>query len=232
LRTSEESEEEIEIIMEELWGLSAANLILEYAEGHNIDLIVMGTHGRQGLGYLFLGSVAQELVRKALCPVYTIRESEKPKLPHKYKTVLSPIDFSDYSKMAMLMARDVAKLYGAKLQILHVIEQTTHPAFYGLSREFVWGLRAEIEIQSRKELKQIFDDFPESDVASNFAVVTGHVAHEILEYSSQNQVDLIVLATHGLSGLKHFLLGSVAEKVIRRAPCPVLSIKPSDFPSI
>jgi len=226
LRASSESEKEVDIEMEEVWGVSAATLILEYAAEHNIDLIVMGTHGRRGLGYMFLGSIAEEVVRKASCPVFTVRGSERPKLPRKTDRILSPIDFSDHSIMAMLTAREIAKSYDAKLQILHVIEETIHPAFYGIRKEIIWGLRAEIVNRSEKELRQIFNEFKEQEVAWEFKVKTGHVANEILEYALHNNVDLIVLATHGLSELKHFLLGSVAEKVIRRSPCPVLTIKP------
>ena len=226
LRASSESKKDVDIKMEEAWGISAAGLILEYAAEHDIDLIVMGTHGRRGLGYMLLGSIAEEVVHKSSCPVFTVRESEKPKLPLNTNRILSPIDFSDHSIMTMLIAREVAKLYDAKLQVLHVIEETTHPAFYGISKEIVWGLRAEIVNRSEKELSRIFHENKEPVVAWEFKVIAGHISNEILEYALRNSVDLIVLATHGLSGLKHFLLGSVAEKVIRRSPCPVLVIKP------
>lgn len=226
LRASSESEKAVDVVMEEAWGISATGLILEYAEEHQIDLIVMGTHGRRGLGYMFLGSIAEEVVRKSPCPVFTVRESAKPRLPRNTEKILSPIDFSDHSIMAMLTAREVANLYNAGLQILHVIEETTHPAFYGIGREIVWGLRAEIVNRSQNELSRIFNEHKEPKVAWEFKIVAGHVANEILEYALHNSVDLIVLATHGLTGLKHFLLGSVAEKVIRRAPCPVITVKP------
>jgi len=226
LRASSESEKEVDIKMEEAWGVSASGLILEYADAHNIDLIVMGTHGRRGLGYMLLGSIAEEVVRKAPCPVFTVRESEKPRLPRTTDRILTPIDFSDHSIMAMLTAREVAGLYDAKLQVLHVIEESTHPAFYGISKEILWGLRAEIVNKSEQELHRILGEFKEPEVAWEFKVVAGHVSKEILEYAQHNKIDLIVLATHGLSGLRHFLLGSVAEKVVRGSPCPVLTVKP------
>ena len=226
LRASVESEKEVDIKMEEAWGISADSLILEYADAHAIDLIVMGTHGRRGLGYMFLGSIAQEVVRKSSCPIFTVRESENPKRPGKTERILSPIDFSDHSIMAMLTAKEFAHLYGARLQVLHVIEETTHPAFYGIGKEIVWGLRADIISRSEKELSRIFDEFKEPEIPWEFKTIAGHVANEILEYALHNRVDLIVLATHGLTGLKHFLLGSVAEKVIRSSPCPVLTVKP------
>ena len=74
LQASGESQKEVEIVMEEARGISAANLILKYADDHGINLIVMGTHGRRGLGYMFLGSIAQEVVRRSSCPVFTVRE--------------------------------------------------------------------------------------------------------------------------------------------------------------
>jgi nucleotide-binding universal stress UspA family protein len=226
LHAAGEIEGDINITMEDAWGVSAAGMILKYAEEHSADLIVMGTHGRCGLGYMFLGSIAEEVVRKAPCAVFTVRESEKAAPPRNTSTILSPIDFSGHSITALLAARDFAKLYDSKLQVLHVIEETTHPAFYGISKEIVWGLRAEIAIQSRKELARIFDEFKEPDVPWGIDVVAGHVADEILEYALRKQPGMIVLATHGMSGLQHFLLGSVAEKVIRRASCPVLTVKP------
>ena len=127
LIASSESEKDIDVKFEAASGGSAYNLILKYANEHSMDLIVMGTHGRRGLGYMFLGSIAEEVVRKSSCPVFTVRESEKPLLPGNTERVLSPIDFSDHSITAMLTAREVAHLYDARLQILHVIEETTRP---------------------------------------------------------------------------------------------------------
>lgn len=225
LLASCENQEKVDIRLEEAMGVAAENLILEYADKHNIDLIVMGTHGRRGLGYMFLGSIAAAIVRRASCPVFTIRESEKPKPLEEADSILSPIDFSDHSIRAMLVAREFAKLYKAKLQVLHVIEETTHPVFYGLNREFVWGLRADIINRSKEELDRIFDEFEEPEVEWKYDVISGHVANEILEYALRSRADMIVIPTHGLSGLKHFLMGSVAEKVIRRASCPVLTVK-------
>ncbi len=222
---SNESEKEIDITMEQLRGFSATDLILKYADEHDIDMIIMGTHGRRGLGYMFLGSIAQEVVRDSSCPVYTIRESETPKRPEKTDVILSPVDFSDHSKVAISTAREVAKLYDGRLQLLHVIEEKVHPAFYGQGGEAILELRSDIVERSQKAMEQIFEESPGSDIAAEFKVVRGHVANEILEYANRNRIDLIVIATHGLSGLKHLLLGSVAEKVIRSAPCPVLTVK-------
>lgn len=225
LRESSESDETIDILMEELRGYSVADLILEYAHSRDIDLIVMGTHGRRGIHYMFLGSVAQEIVREAPCPVYTIRESETPREPRKTETILSPVDFSDHSRAALSIAREAAELYDAKLQILHVVERVLYPSFYEPGMYADPTLRPDFIDLAQKELRQFFGTAPGPDVTAEFHVAHGHVVHEILEHATSNRDDLIVIATHGLTGLKHLLLGSVAEKVIRSAPCPVLTVK-------
>lgn len=226
LRASGESEKEVDIVMEELRGYSVANLILEYAGKFDIDLIIMGTHGRRGLDFMFLGSVAQEIVRDASCPVLTVRESESPRTPRKTDAILSPVDFSDHSRVAISMARETARLYSAKLQLLHVIEKNSHPAFYESENQTVPAPGRDIADLSQKELERFFNESPGPDITAEFNTVKGHVANEILEYARHKNIDLIVIATHGLTGLKHLLLGGVAEKVIHRAPCPVLTVKP------
>jgi nucleotide-binding universal stress UspA family protein len=111
-------------------GFPASKVILEYADDNDIDLIVMGTHGRRGLGYLFLGSIAEEVTRFARCPVYTIREYKKEKPIEKFNKILVPLDLSDHSKKALAIAKVFCKDYEATLEIIHVIEETIHPAFY------------------------------------------------------------------------------------------------------
>jgi len=213
------------ISMEVLRGFSAADLILQYASERDIDLIVMGTHGRRGLGYMFLGNIAQEVVRFAQCPVYTVRESEKPLSPDNKNVVLSPVDFSEYSKAAISMAREAADLYSAKLELLHVVKNTLYSPYNIFEEKTNLRLPQDMAERYEKEMKQLFYASPGPGVLVKFKVVTGHVVSEILEYARSNNIDLIVIATHGITGLKHFVLGGIAEKVIRRAPCPVLTVK-------
>jgi nucleotide-binding universal stress UspA family protein len=213
------------IRMEELMGFSAAELIVQYANTRNIDLIVMGTHGRRGLGYMFLGSIAQEVVRVAPCPVYTVRESVKPQSAKKKEVILSPVDFSDHSRAAISMAREAADMYGSKLELLHVIENKLYSAYNVFGEKTMLKLQQDIINQCRKKMRVTLDESTGPGVRAEFKIVTGHVVSEILEYARCNSVDLIAIATHGVTGLKNFLLGGVAEKVIRRAPCPVLTIR-------
>jgi len=96
-------------------SISVAWVILDYVADENIDVVVIGTHGRRGLGQIVLGSVAEELVRTAPCPVLTVRELESPRSIEAIEKVLVPIDFSDYSRQALLYGKDLASKYQAQL---------------------------------------------------------------------------------------------------------------------
>jgi nucleotide-binding universal stress UspA family protein len=124
---------------------AAAPAILRYAEDKHVDLVVMGTHGRRGLRRLMLGSVAQEVVRLAPCPVLTVRGyDEKESTIQPIQSILVPIDFSDYSKAALLVARELAVLFGATLRVFHIVEDTFHPAFYGPFFQSVYDVEPKI----------------------------------------------------------------------------------------
>ena len=123
------------------------------------------------------------------------------------------------------MARETAALYNANLRLLHIVEQVSYPTFYTPNIGLEKTLNTNIALLARKEMERFFDKAQGPDIPADFQVTQGHVIDEILEYINNNSIDMIVIATHGLSGLKHLLLGSVAEKVIRRAPCPVLTVK-------
>jgi nucleotide-binding universal stress UspA family protein len=206
-------------------GISPATVILEYAEENDVDLIVMGTQGLRGLTHFLMGSVAEEVVRLARCPVLTVREKKEPKPIEDFQRILTPIDFSEHSKKAISYAKVMAESYGAKLQILHVIEENIHPAFYASGKSSIFELIPNIKEKSEQALRQLFNDAPGPKVDSEFHVVEGRANQEIVKFAEKNGSDLIVIATHGLTGIEHLLLGSVAEKVVRMASCPVFTVK-------
>lgn len=206
-------------------GISVAPVILTYASANDIDLIVMGTHGRRGLGHLFLGSVAEEIVRMATCPVLTIRERKTPTVSTKLERIFVPVDFSEHSRQALLYAKVLAQSHSACLQLLHVVEDLRYPAFYMAERFAYFDVRPDIATQAQQELEQFFREAIDAQVSADFHVREGGAAHEIVKFAEKQASDLIVIATHGLTGLEHLLMGSVAENVVRRAPCPVLTVK-------
>jgi nucleotide-binding universal stress UspA family protein len=206
-------------------GFSAAEVILTYATEQDPDLIVMGTHGRRGLGHLLLGSVAEEVVRFASCPVLTVREQEDELLIDNVNRLLVPIDFSEHSQVAVSYAKELAAFYEAKLQLLHVVEQDIHPHFYGFGKTSMLDLSPDIADTSRQEMIKVFQAAAGPQVPYEVHVGEGRSEGEVVRFAQDHQSDLVVIATHGLTGLQHFKLGSTTTKVVRRAPCPVFTVK-------
>jgi len=205
--------------------ISAAPVIMQYAEEQDIDLIVMGTHGRRGLGHLFLGSVAEEVLRCAPCPVLTIREKKQEFAPHELKNILVPLDFSDHSKVSLLHAKGIAESYDADLRLLHVVEQRTVPVFYPAGMSSILSAFKKVKERSKRAMVSYLEDVGDTKRKVIVSVVEGHPASDIVKYAKDNQMDMIVIATHGLTGLEHMLIGSVTEKVVRMAHCPVFVVK-------
>jgi nucleotide-binding universal stress UspA family protein len=207
-------------------GISAAPVIVEYARDLDIDLIVMGTHGRRTLGRLFLGSVAEEVVRTASCPVLTVRERSKTSKPVEIvNKILVPVDFSTHSKRAVSYARELASSYDARLQLLHVVERAVYPSFYALDKKNFLTLLQDVEETAMDNLRRLFDDSGGPHISAEFHLIEGRAVTAIPDFADSNDTDLIVIATHGLTGIDRLFLGSVAEKVIRRAGCPVFVVK-------
>lgn len=110
-------------------GIAAAPVILDYAQAHDIDLIVMSTHGRRGPSRFFLGSVTEEVMRSAECPVFTLRERAEMVSAKAVQVVIAPVDFSEHSRSALAFARELAQIYEAQLHIKHIIEGRHHPEY-------------------------------------------------------------------------------------------------------
>ncbi len=208
-------------------GFSVAPTILEHALEFDPDLIVMSTHGRRGLDNILLGSVTEEVVRFANCPVLTVRSGEEAPAFPSTAPILVPVDFSEHSRQALTLARDIAATFGSKVCALHVFERPIHPEIY------LGGMPLDspdfhtVEGSLREALATFVAETPGAEVpVVSLDVVEGRAVPAILDFVLDSGAGLVVIATHGLTGLAHVLLGSVSEKVVRRATCPVLSVKP------
>jgi len=136
------------------------------------------------------------------------------------KTILFPTDFSDASKTAFQYAVDYARLANAKLLIVHVHE----PVLPIIGGEIAYLPPQDTDPQLRKEaLHAIVPDVANIEYAHR--LLSGDPASEIVNLAKSEHADLIVLGTHGRTGLERLLMGSTAEQVLRRAPCPVLAVK-------
>ena len=141
--------------------------------------------------------------------------------------ILVPTDFSEFSRPAVNYAVAMAERFAAQLHILHVVPD---PAML-VPDAAVFTVES-MQAQSEKlvaDAERMLQQIPELSMgvpSITRAVRVGAAFMEIIEYAQSQQIDLIVIGTHGRSGFAHILMGSVAERVVRKAPCPVLSVKP------
>lgn len=142
------------------------------------------------------------------------------------KTVLVPTDFSDASESALRYGKAMAERFGATLHVVHVMEDLLAHAW--AAEVYVSSmpqLRDEIEKESRLRLGALLTDAERKAFRAETALLAGNPFLEIIRYAKTHDIDLIVMGTHGRGPIAHMLLGSVAEKVVRKSPCPVLTVR-------
>ncbi len=204
--------------------------ILSRVQDAKADLIVMTTHGRGPLDRFFLGGVADELVRQAAVPVLLVRPRDPAAsiVPedHLLEHVLVPLDGSSLAERILEPALDFVRLWAGRCTLLRVIEAS--PATTA-----GWPTRPrppeqEQEVAAEAYLEKIAGRLREDGTAVQTRIVVApHAAPAILEEAQTQRCDFIALATHGWSGLRRMLLGSVTDKVIRGSSLPVLAYRPT-----
>ena len=139
--------------------------------------------------------------------------------------ILVPVDFSEHSQKALRYALAFASQFGAEVALVHVVEQMVYPGDWMYPPLAVTDFAMEKREQVIARLRALDAG---SGVKTQHVVRLGRAWQEVVEIAKEMKSDLIILATHGYTGLKHALLGSVAEKIVRHAPCPVLSVHPDE----
>jgi len=201
--------------------------ILESASDLRSDLIVMGTHGRSGVEHVLLGSVAENVLRRAPCPVLTVPRGalEPPDFPTPtFKNVLCAIDFSRDSSCALGYARSFAETAGGRLVLLHVIEQvgsveSTVTAHFNVS-EF----RRVLDRDARQRLEALIPTVGPAPCETSIVIGHGQASGEVLRVADAHEADLIVVGIHDRSAVDLALFGSTAQHVLHRAHTPVLAV--------
>jgi len=151
--------------------------------------------------------------------------------PPRYRRILWPTDFSPIAKAALPYAADMATERGADLVLLHVLPSVPPYAVAEISGAFLDRLDRETRSKAAAELRKLAAGGKHPGLRTRTVVAKGVTFDQILRVARRLRCDLIVLATHGRTGLRHVLMGSVAENVVRRAPCPVLTVRPPKFRS-
>lgn len=202
---------------------SAAGGILTYAVEHDVHLIVLGTHGRRGVQRLVLGSVTEDVVRRAPQPAVTVGRGAVAPNEMAGGRMLVPVDFSPHRKRLLAHAHEIALVYGMDVTLLHVLRSNGIPEAYDLELPGIGS--GNLEEQVRNALWEDAEAFQEEGIGVAVKVEMGHAADRTLNVADAMGATFITIATHGRSGMQRMLLGSVSEKVIRQAPCPVCTVK-------
>ena len=192
---------ETEVIDDEKTAIHRA--IVDHAEEHGADVVVMGTHGRTGIGRFLLGSVTQQTLQESPIPVVTVHEDTVADFD--VDNVLVPTDGSEGAEAAAEHAIDLVTEVGGTLHALHAT-------------------------RGREEDSSPIDDVRDRAEAAGVEVVTatrsGRPHQAIAGYVAEAEIDVVVMGTHGRTGLRRYVLGSVTERTVRFSPVPVVSVKP------
>ena len=193
---------------------NVAEVVEKFAEERTADLLVVGTSSRMGLGKMFLGSVAEELIRESPCPVLTVGPHVTTLASSGVQCIICATDFSPASTRAVNFAALLAAEYQAHLTLFHVLEgrlsTSTQFAVEFTERRLREALPAEIELPFKPEV----------------VVDTGAVADQIVNLAADLSADIIVMGAHGAGAFAEMAsrLGSVVHRVVAFAPCPVLTV--------
>jgi len=189
---------------------------------HDADLIVMGTHGHSGIKHAFLGSVAERTIRSVDRPVLAVKGDSK-QASEPIAKILLAVDFSEHSERAVEITLSIAKRLGASVDLVHA---------FGLPRDYTpyathFGddLEQKVKTCASERLDAIRDRFEAKQVPVMIHFRRGLASEIIAEVAEQIDCQLVVMGTRGNTGMAHILLGSVAERTLRMAPCSVLVAK-------
>lgn len=140
-------------------------------------------------------------------------------------SILVPTDFSENAQKALDLAKEIARGTNATLHLIHVVEPVVYPADWSYAQVGFADLERELEINMQKELNGIADVLQKEGYKVETAILRGRASDEICAYAKDHKASMVAIGTHGRGGLEHFLFGSTTERVLRKAPCPVLSVR-------
>ncbi|MFH0768072.1 MAG: universal stress protein [Chloroflexota bacterium] len=214
--------------------------ILRYSEKENADLILMATHGRSGVRHWALGNVADKILRVSKVPVFLVRAGISDETPYDkwpQKIILVPLDGSELAESVLPHVEILAKQRSTEpvnVVLLRVCEPPLTTSYYATELSTVplnWGDYIQQETARNKQmagnyLAGIEKRFRDSNINVQSEVLFGKAAEEIINYANRNPFSLIVMATHGRSGLKRWVYGSVAENTLLGVSNPILLVSP------
>ena len=210
-----------------LTGAPPYDEICRLAQTISADLIVMPTHGRTGLEHVFLGSTAARIVQHSSCPILVTRGDALQSnngSRFRIRTILVPVDFSNCSREGLRYAISFANQFVARIILLHATYLGYIYSSEGTAIYDIPGLQKSARKIAQRKMRELVRSVNFGAVKFETAFTDGSPVIDICAYAKDHDVDLIITSTHGLTGLKHILIGSIAEQVVRHAPCSVLVV--------
>lgn len=203
---------------------AVAETIIDCAQKSDVDLIMMSSHGRSGIGRWVYGSVAEKVLRQSPCATIILQaKADVPMFTHKH--FLVTLDGSKLAEKAIDPLLPIARALSARVTFLRV---TTMP-YLGteaidplVSKQNLDRIEERERMEAREYLQRVRNTLTDTGVPISIEVTSGPVAETILSYAEHQDVDLIAISSHGRSGVGRWFYGSVAEKVLRGAPCAML----------
>jgi nucleotide-binding universal stress UspA family protein len=194
------------------------------------DLVILAAHRHMGLKHLTLGGTAEKVVRHADCPVLVVREDGHRPVrvgPEGIilRKILVPTDFSQCAREGVNYAAAFAARLGAKLLLMHVVQPPDYSGAEAFSDTAKSSpLLSSAKAEADEKLREFAKSISETGVSVETEIEIGLPSEKISEASKRSDVDMLITSTHGYSGLRHALIGSTAEQVVRLAHCPVLTV--------
>lgn len=206
----------------------AAALVLQRAEALPSDLIVMGTHGLSGFDRLALGSVAEKVLRKAVCPVLTVppRAPDVVPVPSAlFHRILCAVDFSECSMQALAYALSIAQRTHGHLLVVNVLEHLLGDEPTQPSSPALRGYVESVQADRKMRLEQAVPESARAGLSVETRFVEGRVHRAIVRLAEEDKSDLIVIGVRGRGTVDRWMFGSTAQQVVRNAACPVLTLR-------
>jgi nucleotide-binding universal stress UspA family protein len=208
----------------------AADVIIEAAEGLDVAIIAMATHGYSGLRRWALGSVTDRVVHATATPVFVVRGNKPaPADQITFKRVMVPLDGSPLAAQGLPLAADLAERAGAELLLMQAVEASieAYPAIAPLGRPDLMPseILRMLRVRAGQQLEEQAAPLRAHGLSVATHVINGHAAEAIIDEATRQSIDLLVIATHGYSGLKRWALGSVTDKVLHAATTPLLLVR-------
>ena len=208
--------------------------ICRLARDLGVDLIVTSTRGHTGMKHLLLGSTTERVVRYSPCPVLVVHPAQgngkKVKRELRFGKIMVPIDFSECSLEGLEYAKALARQFGSKLVLLHSVAIQYFVTSDEYARFDYPLLMQQCEKAARDQMRALIEKTDWDGIEVESSLQIGHAGEQICARSKEQHADLVITSTHGRTGLKHILIGSTAEYVVRHASCPVLVVPSHERP--